>query len=93
MGSREERVCELGEKGSESGKERVWEWGERVCVRVGEREGVCELGEKGSEHREREGVRVWREREGGVRGCESGERERGCESGEKDGVRIGRERV
>lgn len=63
----------------------MWEWGERVCVRVGEREGMCELGEKGSENRERE--------RGGVRGCESGERERGCESGEKDGVRIGRERV
>lgn len=51
------------------------------------------MGEKGSEHREIEGVRVWREREGGVRGCESGEKERGCESEEKDGVRIGRERV
>lgn len=70
----------------------MWEWGERVCVRVGEREGMCELGEKGSENREREGVRVWRERE---RGCERmrewGERKRVREWGERWGENWERE--
>lgn len=65
-----------------------------------EREGVCELGEKGSENREREGVSVWREREGCERMQGWGERkrvrewgERWGENWEREGLRVGRESV